>query len=352
MNNKEQYLFLVIAISIFLSALMTPIFRSLAIKLSFVDKPNQAHKTHLSPVPYLGGASIIISTFTLIIFSPTFLMISIDSNNTFLISIFFMPLILAVVGLVDDFRNISFRVRLLVQLMVSTISALVMMSQGLLGRPTGVMLFDILVTLLWLIGIPNAVNFIDNLDGGAAGITSIASFGIGFAAMMGGQIAIAYLAFALGGSVIGFLIWNLHPAKIYLGDFGSLFIGSILAIIILQLDPPSSGLGSVSSWIFGFSLMAVPILDTCCAVFSRFRRRVSLFQSGRDHLSHRLLDLGLSRKKTAIFLWTLSSFFCALGFMILLSQGLLSSLLMCTFIGLWVGLLILFFFLDLRLRKI
>jgi UDP-GlcNAc:undecaprenyl-phosphate GlcNAc-1-phosphate transferase len=154
---------------------------------------------------------------------------------------------------------------------------------------------------IWIIGICNSINFFDNLDGGAAGTVAVSTIGIALIALGEGQELIAALSIVTAGSTIGFLMWNKSPAKIYMGDAGALFLGVVVSVLTIRLNP-----GIAPKW-NSISLLpmllAVPILDTCIAVFSRIYRGISPFTGGKDHLSHRLMRKGLSKQGTAFALW-------------------------------------------------
>jgi UDP-GlcNAc:undecaprenyl-phosphate GlcNAc-1-phosphate transferase len=160
---------------------------------------------------------------------------------------------------------------------------------------------------VWVVGICNSINFFDNLDGGAAGTSAISAIALTFIAVSGGQSLIASLSLVLAGATLGFLIWNRSPARIYMGDAGALFLGVLLATLTIRLNPDTNS--TIASFSIPVLLLAVPILDTSVAVISRLRRKISPFQGGKDHLSHRLIRFGISRKKSAVSLWLLSGFF-------------------------------------------
>ena len=160
-----------------------------------------------------------------------------------------------------------------------------------------------MITIVWIVGIINSINFFDNLDGGAAGAVAATSLGLALITYASGQYLLCATSISVLGAVLGFLIWNRNPAKIYMGDAGSLFLGTILSVLTIRLNP------RVDSQIVSFSipilLLAVPVLDTSVAVLSRIRRGVSIFQGGQDHLSHRLIRNGYSKRQTAFRLWLL-----------------------------------------------
>jgi UDP-GlcNAc:undecaprenyl-phosphate GlcNAc-1-phosphate transferase len=164
---------------------------------------------------------------------------------------------------------------------------------------------------------------------------------LAYLALTGNQYLIAALAIVTTGATLGFLVWNKSPAKIYMGDAGALFLGVLLATLTIRLDPSSkTQMGSYLTPVF---LLAVPILDTTIAVFSRVRRHISPFQGGQDHLSHRLIRAGLSRKQAALFLWLLSAVYGVIAIFISKVNSTVESCLVTVGLSLWVVLFILFF---------
>jgi UDP-GlcNAc:undecaprenyl-phosphate GlcNAc-1-phosphate transferase len=168
---------------------------------------------------------------------------------------------------------------------------------------------DIIVSILWIVGICNAINFFDNLDGGAAGTVAASTIGIFMISYGQGQELISALSILTAGATLGFLMWNKVPAKIYMGDAGALFLGIILSTLTIRMDP-----GIVPNWkslTIPIILLAVPILDTTVAVTSRVHRGLSPFIGGKDHLSHRLVRIGFTPRLAAFILWGTSGM-CAL----------------------------------------
>jgi UDP-GlcNAc:undecaprenyl-phosphate GlcNAc-1-phosphate transferase len=157
------------------------------------------------------------------------------------------------------------------------------------------------------VGVCNSINFFDNHDGGAAGTVAVISIFLFFIAFDRQQILVSALAMVTAGATAGFLIWNRHPAKIYMGDAGALFLGIIISVLTIRLSPGI--IPQEKSFAIPALLMATPILDTTVAVLSRLHRGISPFQGGRDHLSHRLMRVGLSRKVTALTLWAMAAFY-------------------------------------------
>jgi UDP-GlcNAc:undecaprenyl-phosphate GlcNAc-1-phosphate transferase len=310
MGITNQEYFLLFALTYLLVGGLTPIMRRIAIATNVVDLPNSSHKSHKLPVPYLGGVAIIIGVLS-VSYSASFF--SNFTSNTFWLatSVLGPALVLGLIGLWDDIKNLTPLPRFIVQSLAGIFTAVLLVVTETVGNPTGSKLFDSIFTILWVVGICNAVNFFDNLDGGAAGTVAISSIALAFLALTGDQYLVGALATVTAGATLGFLVWNKSPAKIYMGDAGALFLGFIISVLTIRLRP---GAGSnLMSFFIPIFMMAIPILDTSVAVSSRIRRHLSPFQGGQDHLSHRLIRRGFSRRTTAFMLWGLTTIFCVIG---------------------------------------
>ena len=306
--------FVILGVAAFaLSGLLTGPVRALAIKLSLMDLPNMERKTQTEPVPYLGGVAIALSitsiTYAAVIFS--------DSSRTSisLITYAIAPaILLGVMGLIDDLRNLEPLPRLIVQTVVGVFATLFLISQDVIGSPLDNSFFNFLVCLIWIVAICNSINFFDNLDGGAAGSVAVSTLGIAIIAADQGQELVTALSVVTCGATVGFLMWNKSPAKIYMGDAGALFLGVLVAVLTIRLDPGITPL--FNSLAILPMLLAVPILDTCIAVFSRLRRGISPFTGGKDHLSHRLMRKGFSKRVSAYCLWGMQASFVAIALVV------------------------------------
>ena len=306
--------FVILGVAAFaLSGLLTGPVRALAIKLSLMDLPNMERKTQTEPVPYLGGVAIALSitsnTYAAVIFS--------DSSRTSisLITYAIAPaILLGVLGLIDDLRNLEPLPRLIVQTVVGVFATLFLISQDVIGSPLNNSFFNFFVCLIWIVAICNSINFFDNLDGGAAGSVAVSTLGIAIIAADQGQELITALSVVTCGATVGFLLWNKSPAKIYMGDAGALFLGVLVAVLTIRLDPGITPL--FNSLAILPMLLAVPILDTCIAVFSRLSRGISPFTGGKDHLSHRLMRKGFSKRGSAYCLWGLQASFVGIALVV------------------------------------
>ena len=312
MTISDFQYFILFVLTFAVVGFLTPVMRKVAITKKIYDAPTAAHKTHKEPVPYLGGVAIIIGV-VLISYGVAIFDGFTAENYLLMTSVLAPAIILGAIGLWDDMRNLRPAPRLLIQSAAGLFTAWILISQDTIGNPTNSIIIDALITSIWVVGICNSINFFDNLDGGAAGtvaVTSSALFVLGF---QGQQFMIAALSAVTAGATIGFLLWNKSPARIYMGDAGALFLGVLIATLTIRLKPDTEVMWT--SLATPVLLLAVPILDTSVAVISRIKRGISPFQGGHDHLSHRLIRGGLSRRTAAFSLWGLSGFFalCAIA---------------------------------------
>jgi UDP-GlcNAc:undecaprenyl-phosphate GlcNAc-1-phosphate transferase len=340
MGITNQEYFLLFLISYLLVGTLTPLMRKIAIATDVVDRPNSSHKSHKKPVPYLGGVAIIIGVITI---SYSASLISNFTSATFWLasSVLGPALLLGLIGLWDDLRNLPPLPRFIGQSLAGVFTASILIVSDSVGNPTGSAFFDAIITIFWVVGICNSINFFDNLDGGAAGTVAISSIGLAYLSLTGDQYLIAALSIVTAGSTLGFLVWNKSPAKIYMGDAGALFLGVLLAALTIRFQPTTKT--EISAFLTPLFLLAIPILDTTVAVLSRIRRHLSPFQGGQDHLSHRLIRLGLSRKNSAMVLWTLSGLFVSIAIMLSTLPKEASSYLATSALLLWITLFTLFF---------
>jgi UDP-GlcNAc:undecaprenyl-phosphate GlcNAc-1-phosphate transferase len=334
-----------------LTGLLTWPVRALAIRLGAMDAPNMARKTQTEPVPYLGGVAIALG-ITII----TFVAVIVGGNATgenngqlkdLALTVLLPALVLGAMGLFDDLRSLSPWPRLITQTVVGTVVAFVIIENGTIGTPFGDggadgsgSWINMAVTIFWIVGICNSINFFDNLDGAASGAVAIAALGVFFIAFDRGQELVSALSIVTAGATIGFLLWNKSPAKIYMGDAGALFLGIIISVATIRLNP-----GITPTWhslAIPVMLLAVPLLDTCVAVFSRLVRGLSPLTGGKDHLSHRLVRAGLTRPMAAISLWSASGICALFALGVYFFADSLGSVLIAVFAAGWITALALF----------
>lgn len=308
--SLTQFLILGLATFLFVGGL-TPVMRKIALKIGAVDRPNLERKTQKEPVPYLGGVAIAIG-ITVASFSA--LLYSDFSTETFnkALSVLLPAILISAMGLYDDLKGLEPWPRLVAQTIAGIAVAIYLIQNDTLGQAFSNQALNYAVTIFWIVGICNSINFFDNLDGGASGTVAVISIFLFAIAFNQGQSLVSALAVVTAGATLGFLIWNKTPAKIYMGDAGALFLGIIIAVLTIRLDPeigPQSRALAIP-----LLLMAVPILDTTTVVISRLYRGISPFTGGRDHLSHRLMRKGLGRKATAYVLWGMAAAYGTIAF--------------------------------------
>jgi UDP-GlcNAc:undecaprenyl-phosphate GlcNAc-1-phosphate transferase len=345
--------FAILGIAAFaLTGLLTWPVRALAIRLGAMDAPNMARKTQAEPVPYLGGVAIAlgISLITLgavFVGADNFAGENNDQLKDLALTVLLPALVLGAMGLFDDLRSLSPWPRLIVQTVVGTIVAFVIVENGTIGTPFGNggatdsgSWINTAVTIFWIVGICNSINFFDNLDGAASGAVAIAALGVFVIAFDRGQELVSALSIVTAGATIGFLMWNKSPAKIYMGDAGALFLGIIISVATIRLNP-----GITPTWqslAIPVMLLAVPLLDTCVAVFSRLARGLSPLTGGKDHLSHRLVRGRLTRRLAAISLWSASGVCALFALGVYFFADSLGSILIGIFATIWLFALALF----------
>ena len=337
--------FAILGIAAFaLTGLLTWPVRALAIRLGAMDAPNLARKTQATPVPYLGGVAIAlgitITTLVAVFVGGNKSGENVSQLKDLALTVLLPALLLGAMGLVDDLRSLSPWPRLITQSVVGSIVAFIIVQGGTVGTPFGTSTLNTAVTIFWIVGICNSINFFDNLDGAASGAVAIAALGVFFIAFDRGQELVSALSIVTAGATIGFLMWNKSPAKIYMGDAGALFLGVIISVATIRLNP-----GITPTWksvTIPVILLAVPLLDTCVAVFSRLARGLSPLTGGKDHLSHRLVRAGLSRRVAAVGLWSASGVCSVVAVLVYQYPDSLGSLLITAFGVLWLMALVLF----------
>ncbi len=285
---------------------LTPLTRQIAMRLGVTAAPNKRN-IHSSHVPLMGGAAIYIAfALSLLLFSP-------PDHLRELGAIVAGASMLALIGYLDDRRHLSPRIRLAVM----TAAALVAIWAGVQIRLFNNPLIDIPLTLFWIVALINAVNWIDNMDGLAAGTAAISAGFFLLLALTQGQILVSLLAAAIFGSALGFLIYNFNPSSTFMGDMGAYTLGFVLAILAIKLK--FAGQQLEVSWMAPVFVLALPVLDINLAIVTRLLERRPLMLAAKDHVSHRLLGLGLSQRQTLALLYLFS--FAYGGFALLVSQA-------------------------------
>lgn len=281
MNEILLYFFSFV-ISFTLSIYLTPVMRRAALQFGIVDNPDGKLKRHKEPIPYLGGIAIYLSFLLALAFSFKF-----DQE---VLGLLLGGTIVLLLGLIDDLGFLKPWVKIAGQM----VAVLVLVRSGifikLIFLPTYV---SIPLTFLWLVGMANAFNIIDVMDGLSAGVAFFASLAFFLVALINGRIMIAIVAITLAGSLLGFLRYNFTPAKIYMGDAGSMFLGLMIgALAMIGSYTEKNVLGFLAPVV----ILSIPIFDTLLVMFIRWRKKISIFLGSPDHYALRLRAAGLSAR--------------------------------------------------------
>ncbi|MFP4394448.1 MAG: MraY family glycosyltransferase [Anaerolineales bacterium] len=288
--------YLVIFAGVLLMAVIgTPLSRALGLRMNAVDQPDPTRKVHRIATPRLGGVAIFLSTLI------ATLLLGGRYKLDQLASILVGATLVSFLGLMDDRFTLSAGVKLIGQLLA--VGLLLVTGVQVSAFPTQAL--NIAVTTIWMVGITNAMNLLDNMDGLSGGIAAIAAGHFALMCAFSGQYLVGALSVAVMAACIGFLIYNWNPATIFMGDSGSLFLGFTLGAIGIKLRFPSNV--DFVTWMIPVLVLGVPIFDTTLVTISRLRRRLNpLTTPGKDHTSHRLTHPGLNRREAVLILYIIS----------------------------------------------
>lgn len=276
----------------------TPSVRVLAFKLGAIDIPKDNRRMHKVPIPRLGGLAIFFGfTITTVIFCDI---------SPMLKAIWLGGSLIVIVGVLDDIFRLKAIVKLIAQLAISLIpiwQGITISSITLAGKTISFSGFTIPITILWVVGLTNAINLIDGLDGLSCGVSAISAGSLLVCSILLGQDPSSTLLTAvLLGSCLGFLPFNTNPANIFMGDTGALFLGYTLSVISIGGVLKAH---TVVAFIIPLSIFALPIFDTMFAIFRRLLHGKSPFEPDRGHLHHRLIDMGLTQKQSVAMLYSI-----------------------------------------------
>ncbi len=326
-----QMYFFTCGLALMLSLLFTPWVIRWARRRNLVDLPD-VRKLHTAPIARVGGVAIFAATMGSIL---AFLVLdyrageALRGNLGQIVTLLIASTMVFSVGLFDDLRQARIRTKLGIQVL----AALFVCGSGIhidhiTVRGLGTIPlagFGPVITFVWIIGITNAINLIDGLDGLAAGISAIASTAIALMALMQGNVVLTIIMLSVSGALGGFLVFNFHPAKIFMGDCGSLFLGFIIATASVMT-------ASVNEALIGLGLpilvLGIPIFDTLLCMLRRFLSRRGIMSPDRGHFHHRLIDMGFKQHHCAIIAYTVTLVITGMGLLLLVSQGAWSVLLL------------------------
>ena len=284
------------------SLAMTPVAIKIAPKIGAMDVPKDSRRMHTKAMPRFGGLAIFCGTMI----STAVFLAELDPRIK---GIMLGGVLIYILGIVDDLKNLPAKVKFLGQ----TIIAVIMYTYGIRiefitnffgsGRSELGTVLCFIITILWIVGITNTVNLIDGLDGLAAGTSAIASLCIAYVAYIHGMYLAAGAMLALAGGALGFLPFNFYPAKIFMGDGGSLFLGFMLSTMSI-LGPVKSA--TMIAVIIPVLVLGVPIFDTAFAIFRRMVNKRPIMEADKGHLHHRLMKLGYGQRRATLMLYGVS----------------------------------------------
>lgn len=287
-----------------ISFVLTPLVKHCSVRFGFVDIPKDERRMHNDPIPTIGGLAIFAAFFLVVL--------SMTNLSRQLIGMLAGSMIIVLLGVVDDKYDLDAKFKFLIQIL----AAVIPVSQGCVIRyisnPLPIQEYPYLplrimaipCTIIWIVALTNAVNFIDGLDGLSVGVCSISCLSMGVIAMALGQNSEALILGALLGACLGFLPYNLNPAKIFMGDTGATFLGFMLGCMSV------SGLFkvyTVISFAVPILVLGVPLFDICFAFFRRIWHHVSPMHSDRSHIHHRLIDMGFNQRQSVSILYLIAS---------------------------------------------
>ena len=307
--------------AILLSSLLVPVMMKLAFRYDILDHPGH-HKTHKNVHPLLGGGAIYATFMSIILLGLGGLglfqlgmfpaipelethilnqMPTVISALPRLIGLLIGATLMFVLGLVDDMRGVGFSYKL--KFVVQGIAAIILIVSGIRLEFLPHPVLNIFVTLLWLVGITNSFNLLDNMDGLSSGVSVIISLILSALTIQQGQYFSALILLTLAGGALGFLFYNFHPSKIFMGDAGSLFIGFMLAALTVSNSYVTTRSVSILPVIVPILVLGVPLFDTFSVMVIRWKEHRPLFVGDNSHFSHRLVKLGMSIRQAVIFIY-------------------------------------------------
>jgi|LGOV01.1.fsa_nt_gb UDP-GlcNAc:undecaprenyl-phosphate GlcNAc-1-phosphate transferase len=282
--------------------ILTPISMKIARRINAIDLPKGERKIHTKPIPRLGGIAIFLATLATMFYY---------SNYSFniILGISLGAIVIVITGILDDIYDLPAKIKLLMQI----VAAVIVVSFGIrieiftnYFASAGYINLGILsipLTIFWIVGITNTVNLIDGLDGLAAGIAMIASFTLAYIALLNNRVETATLLVILAGSSLGFLPYNFNPAKVFMGDSGSLFLGYFLSVV--SILGAVKGAAAITYFLPVLAL-GLPIFDTSYAILRRMVNKRPIMEADKGHLHHKLLDIGFDHKRAVLVLYSIS----------------------------------------------
>lgn len=318
--------FVAFLLAVIVAAVLTPVVTAMAHRFNLFDVPDNVRKVHLRAIPRLGGIAVVTAVLTPIAalsLRENEVAAALFADVGMVWAFALGALGIVALGLYDDLRGANARLKFAVQFVVAVGLWLagfrVEAIGGSLGLTVDIGLLSLPITVLWIVGVVNAVNLIDGLDGLASGIALIAAAALFGVALLNGQVLLALLMASVAGALVGFLFYNFNPARIFLGDSGSLFLGYVLAVASLWTHHKAATVTVVG--VLPLFVVAVPLIDTTLCIIRRMARGQSPFSPDREHLHHRLMALGLTHKGSVLTLYAVAALFALAGLALAANTG-------------------------------
>ncbi len=319
-TTSSVFIILSLAVAFLISFSTTPAVIALANKIKAIDVPKDERRVHKKPIPLIGGLAIFYG------FAISVLCFAVIDRPT--MGIIIGSLIMVTIGVIDDMRDLNAKIKLIFQIVASLIVIYFGIEVEYVANPLSnwfgpqyinLGLWSIPLTIVWIVGVTNAVNLIDGLDGLAVGVSSIASVALLSLTILSENLNVAIIIAALAGAGFGFLPYNFNPAKIFMGDTGSTFLGFVLACISIQ---GLMKMYALISFAVPVLILGLPIFDTVFAILRRIAKKKPIMSPDRGHLHHRLIDMGFSQRQTVTILYTLTSLLCLTAVVMALKDAL------------------------------
>lgn len=329
--SNNIFVFLALLVGFLISFSSTPAVIAFANKIKAIDIPKDERRVHKKPIPLIGGLAIFYG------FVISVICFAVMDNIT--MGILIGSVIMVTVGVIDDMKNLPAKVKLIFQIIAALIAVCFGVNIGHIANPLAQWIgpayinlgwLSVPVTVIWIVGVTNAVNLIDGLDGLAVGVSTIASVALMALTLFSHNLNTAIMIAALAGACVGFLPYNFNPAKIFMGDTGSTFLGFVLACVSVQ---GLLKIHALISFAVPVLILGLPIFDTIFAMGRRILTGRSIMSPDRGHLHHRLLDMGFSQRQTVTILYTLTSILCLTAVVMSLKDSLRAFILVLAVIG-------------------
>ena len=328
-----------------ITAVLTPIAIKIAPKIGAMDIPKDARRMHDHPIPRFGGPGILIGMLVSVI---VYVYGSREIEASQLLGFLGGAVLISLLGLIDDFKGMSAKTKLLGQIVCAVIPCCFSIRfyaiSNFFKLGTGEyfifpMWLSVIATIFWIVGITNTINLIDGLDGLAAGVSCISCIAVAYTSYLAGRPETCQLVLAIAGAAFGFLIFNFHPAKIFMGDSGSMLLGYCLATMSLIGVSSTKGTVLFVSFI-PIIILALPILDTSFAIVRRVANHRPIMSPDKGHIHHRLMAMGFGQRRTVIVLYCISAIMGVAGILWTLHlrpQGILLAFIGCVLVWVFLG---------------